>query len=105
MFTIEGILVFQPSGTFFTLDKQSGTPLATFVSGSPPGPAGSGISVSTVQRKAYYRPTSQGYGEINSVEIGVDGKLITGRAGGYRSDYQSGSRTFLFPDGNRVADR
>ena len=57
-----------------------------------------------MQRKAYYRPTSQGYGEINSVEIGVDGKLITGRAGGYRSDYQSGSRTFLFPDGNRVAD-
>ncbi len=104
LFTIGDILAFQVSGTFFTLDKQTGTPLATFVNGSPPKPSGSGFSVSTVQRKAYYRPSSQGYGEISSVEIGVDGKLISGGGGGYRSDYQAGTRTFLFPDGNRVAD-
>ncbi len=104
LFTIGDILAFQPSSTFFTLDKQTGTPLATFGTGSPSTPLGSGFSVSTAQRKAYYRPTSQGYGEIYSVEIGVDGKLINGKNGGYRSDYQPGTRTFLFPDGARVAD-
>lgn len=104
LFTLGDILAFQVSGTFFTLDKLTGAPLATFVNGSPTNPSGSGFSVSTEQRKAYYRPSSQGFGEISSVEIGVDGKLIRGAGGGYRSDYQAGTRTFLFPDGNRVAD-
>lgn len=103
LFTIGDILAFQPSSTFFTLDKQIGTPLATFVNG-PHVPDGTGFSVSTAQRKAYYRPSSQGSSEICSVEIGVDGKLINGITAGYRSDYQSGSRTYLFPDGARVAD-
>lgn len=104
LFTIGDIVAFQVSGVFFTLDKQTGTPLATFVNGSPPSPSGLGFSVSTAQRKVYYRPSSQGYGEIASFEIGVDGNKISGASGGYRSDYQGGSRTFLFPDGNRVAD-
>lgn len=104
LFTIGNIVAFKRSDTFVTLNKQTGSLLATFASAYPLAPAGSGFSVSTAQRKAYYRPTSQGYGEINSVEIGVDGKLINGSAGGYRSDYQGGTRTFLFPDGNRVAD-
>lgn len=102
VFTIGGVLAYQTSKTFFTLDKQTGSPLANFENGF--AIPGIGFSVSPAQGKAYYRPATQSSGEILSIEVGIDGKLIKGSTGGYRSDYQTGTRTFIFPDGNRVAD-
>ncbi|MES2924602.1 MAG: fibronectin type III domain-containing protein [Verrucomicrobiota bacterium] len=99
LFTIGNTLVFQ-TGTYTTLNKLTGTFLSTFSYGY----SGGGHSASPTLRKVFFRSTSVSPSDIHSLEVGTDGKLVKGLESPYHGDYPSATRTFVFPNGARVAD-
>ncbi len=100
LFTVGNVLLFRTASTYTSLDKQSGNFLTTFSYGY----GGSGTSVSETTRKAFMRSTGISPSDIYAMEIGSDGKLIKGAESPYHGTYPSATRTFVFPNGARVAD-
>lgn len=100
IFTLGDTLVFQNGSSVTTLGKSSGIILATFsVTYS-----GGGFSVAPGSRTAYYRTTSVSPADIRFLEVGTDGKLLRSGDSPYHGNYPSATRTFVFPNGARVAD-
>jgi uncharacterized ParB-like nuclease family protein len=101
LFTLDNTLVFQNGNNKTSLDKTTGTILASFSSYYS---AGSGFSISPTTRRAFYRTTGISPSDIGFVEIGTDGKLVKYAESPYHGDYPHATRTFVFPNGARVAD-
>ena len=101
LFTLDNTLVFQNGGDKTSVDKATGTILASFSSYYS---AGSGFSISPTARRAFYRTTGVSPSDIGFVEIGTDGKLVKYYESPYHGNYPHATRTFMFPNGARVAD-
>lgn len=100
LFTLGDILAFHNGSDITTLGKSTGVILATFgISYS-----GSNFSVAPGTRTAYYRTTGVSPSDIRLIQIGTDGKLLRSAESPYHGDYPSAARTFVFPNGARVAD-
>jgi hypothetical protein len=99
LFSVGDVLVTFGSG-YTTLDKSSGTVLASFSTGYSP----SGISVDPFLNRAFSRSLDVSPADIQFLDVGPDGKLISSQNSPYHGDYPSANRTFVFPRGGRVAD-
>ncbi len=102
LFTLGDVLVFGSDGdNLVTLDKNSGVALASISYDN----SGSQFSIAPGLRRAFFRSTGVSYSDIYYMEIGADGKLVKGAGRPPLSPYDAyASRTFVFPNGARVAD-
>ena len=100
LFTLGDTLVIRNGSNYTSLDKFTGTLAATFTYGY----AGNGYAVSPTSRKVFFRSTGVSPSDIYTMEIGLDGKLVKGAESPYHGTYPSATRTFVFPNGARVAD-
>jgi hypothetical protein len=97
LFTLKNILAFAPSdGSYVTLDKSTGIFMANFNHWS----SGSGFSVVPSLNRAYFRDSPG----IQYLEFDAIGKFTVGKVGPSSGDYPTAARTFVFPNGARVAD-
>jgi fibronectin type 3 domain-containing protein/uncharacterized ParB-like nuclease family protein len=100
LFTLGDTLAFQNGSDVTTLGRSTGLILATFgISYS-----GGGFSVAPGTRTAYFRTTGVSPSDIRLLQIGADGKLLRSADSPYHGDYPTATRTFVFPNGARVAD-
>jgi hypothetical protein len=101
VFSLGDVLVFgNSSGAFSSLNEKTGLFLANFDYRY----SGAGFSVSPGLNRAFFRSTGVSPSDIHYVEIGADGKLVKGTDSPYHGAYPGASRTFVFPNGARVAD-
>lgn len=96
LFTLKNMLAFAPaSGEFVTMNKTSGIFMANFSYWY----SGNGYSVAPHLNRVFFRSSNLHYFEFDEA-----GKFIVGKVSPYNESYSTGSRTFLFPNGARVAD-
>jgi fibronectin type 3 domain-containing protein len=101
IFTLKNILAFAPDGgTFVTLNKTTGMFLSNFSYGY----SGGGFSVVPGLNRVFFRSTSVSPSDIHHLEFDASGKFISGNQSPYHGAYPSATRTFVFPNGARVAD-
>nr|MDP0503435.1 fibronectin type III domain-containing protein [Verrucomicrobiota bacterium JB025] len=101
IFTLNNILAFAPSGgDFTTMEKSTGVFLANFSYWY----SGTGFSVAPSLNRAFFRSTGVSPSDIHFLEFDADGTYLSGDDSPYHGDYPSASRTFVFPNGARVAD-
>jgi uncharacterized ParB-like nuclease family protein len=100
LYTFDSTLVFQNGSNNTSVDKATGTILATFSASY----SGGGFSIVPSTRRAFYRTTSVSPSDIRYVQVGTDGKLVKSGESPYHGTYPSATRTFVFPNGARVAD-
>ena len=101
LFTSGDLLVFNSGDReFTTLNKLNGNFLSTFDYWY----AGVGFSSAPALNRTFFRSSGVSPSDIHYLEIGADGKLIKGNQSPYHGDYPGATRTFVFPNGARVAD-
>jgi uncharacterized ParB-like nuclease family protein len=101
LFTLKNILAFAPSGgDFVTLNKTTGIFLSNFSYWY----TGSGFSVVPNLNRVYFRSTNVSPSDIHYLEFDAAGKFVTGKDSPYHGAYPTATRTFVFPNGARVAD-
>jgi hypothetical protein len=101
LFTTGNVLVFNSGDReFTTLNKLNGNFLSTFDYWY----AGVGFSPAPALNRTFFRSSGVSPSDIHYLEIGTDGKLIKGDQSPYHGDYPGATRTFVFPNGARVAD-
>ncbi len=101
LFTLKEILVYGPAeGGLVTMNKKTGLFLAMIGYWY----SGTGFSIAPQLNRAFFRSTNVSPSDIHYMEIGADGKLISGDDSLYHGTYPSATRTFMFPNGVRVTD-
>lgn len=101
LFTLKNLLAFAPSGgEFLTMDKTTGIFMANFSYWY----SGTGYSVAPHLNRVFFRSSGVSPSDIHYLEFDAAGKFTVGKDSPYHGSYPTGSRTFLFPNGARVAD-
>lgn len=63
-----------------------------------------GLSTNPVKEELFGRSSGVSPSDIHRMEVIEDGTRLSGRDSPYHGDFMSASRTWCFPDGNRVID-